>query len=252
MSQTPQQPPSQQEQRDIYRDHAEEYDRLINAEDCDGLLLPSLTAVAPLQGRVVLDVGTGTGRIARLVREQAGRVLAVEPSPAMLAVARRHLQASGPQNVDLQLGSADRLPIDSGVADVAIAGWVFGHFRYWMPDDWGTSVQRAIDEMDRCVRPGGTVIVIETLGTGTSDPKPPSPQLAEYYAWLEAHGFARSTLRTDYRFTDVETAANVCGFFFGPTLADKIRAQGWSRVPECTGLWSRRRIAPHNASPPLS
>ena len=232
---------SENDQRDIYRDHAEEYDRLIAAEDCDGLLLPSLDAIAPLQDQVVLDVGTGTGRIARLVGSHARRVLGVEPSPAMLDIARRHLQASGRQNFDLHLGSADRLPLASAVADVAIAGWVFGHFRYWMPDSWQVSVQQAIDEMNRCLRPGGTLIVIETLGTGTADPKPPSPQLAEYYQWLESQGFARRTLRTDYCFPDVETAATVCGFFFGPTLADTIRMQRWSRVPECTGLWSRRQ-----------
>lgn len=230
---------SQKEQRDIYRDHAEEYDRLISAEDCDGRLLPSLAAITPLQDQIVLDVGTGTGRIARLLIAGARHILGVEPSPAMLDVARRHLQACGRQNFELHLGAAEQLPIAAAVADVAIAGWVFGHFRYWMPDDWQVSVQRAIDEMDRCVRPGGTVIIIETLGTGTSDPKPPSPQLAEYYGWLEGRGFVRSTVRTDYRFDDVETTATVCGFFFGPALADQIRAQRWSRVPECTGLWSR-------------
>ena len=236
----------QKEQRDIYRDHAEEYDRLICAEDCDGRLLPSLMSITPLPDRVVLDVGTGTGRIARLVLAHARHVVAVEPSPAMLDIARRHLAASGRTNFELHLGSADRLPIASAVADVAIAGWVFGHFRYWMPDGWQSSVQQALDEMDRCVRPGGTLILIETLGTGTPDPKPPSPQLAEYFQWLEAHGFVRSTLRTDYCFPDVETAATVCGFFFGPALANQIREQRWSRVPECTGLWSRpqRAFAP--------
>jgi hypothetical protein len=83
--------------------------------------------------------------------------------------------------------------------------------------------------------------VIETLGTGREEPLPPSPELAEYYAWLEeAHGMTRAAIRTDYAFPDVETAANVTGFFFGEAFGERVRREGWRRIPECTGLWSRR------------
>ena len=28
-----------------------------------------------------------------------------------------------------------------------------------------------------------------------------------------------------------------CGFFFGEAMVEEVRAHGWSRVPECTGVW---------------
>jgi hypothetical protein len=95
--------------------------------------------------------------------------------------------------------------------------------------------------MTRALRPGGAAVVIETLGTGATEPAPPNPELAEYYAWLEAeHGFARRALRTDYAFASVEEAAELTGFFFGADFAARVRRDRTSRVPECTGLWHKR------------
>src|SRR6185436_2649279 len=233
----------------IYADHADRYDALVAAEDCDGELIPAIESIASasggLSGAAVLEVGVGTGRIARAIAGRIGRLVAVDRAPAMLALARRHLAAiDGAAPWELHEADARALPVASGWADVAIAGWVFGHFRSWMPDDWQAQVALALGEMRRALRPGGALIVIETLGTGSEAPAPPSPQLAEYVGWLEqAQGLERRAIRTDYRFADVETAAAITGFFFGDAFGERVRREGWSRVPECTGLWSSRTAA---------
>jgi SAM-dependent methyltransferase len=161
----------------------------------------------------------------------------------MLEVARRTLaDARGVAPYELHCADARALPVDSAWADVAVAGWVFGHFREWMPADWRSEIGRAIGEMERTLRPGGASIVIETLGTGSEEPAPPNAGLREYFAWLEDElGFRRSAIRTDYLFPDVETAARVTGFFFGEPFAQLVRRHAWRRVPECTGDWSRRK-----------
>ena len=88
--------------------------------------------------------------------------------------------------------------------------------------------------------------MIETLGTGEERPRPPSPELAEYYAWLEGEqGMERLAIRTDYRFPDAAAAARATGFFFGGEFAARVQREGWSRIPECTGLWWRRTVAGH-------
>ncbi|HEU4731008.1 MAG TPA: hypothetical protein VFT22_24105, partial [Kofleriaceae bacterium] len=72
-------------------------------------------------------------------------------------------------------------------------------------------------------------------------PAAPTPELDEYFTWLErVQGLERRAIRTDYQFSDADTAARVTGFFFGDAFADRVRRAGWSRIPECTGVWSRR------------
>jgi ubiquinone/menaquinone biosynthesis C-methylase UbiE len=227
----------------IYAEHAAEYDALVGAEDCDGHLLPAIETIAPLPGASVQEVGAGTGRITRRLVGRGASVIAVDRSPAMLAVARRHLEALGPAaRWELRCEDARDLSAPAGWADLAIAGWVFGHFRTWFEAGWRAEVGRALDAMERALKPGGALVLVETLGTGREDPSPPSPALAEYFAWLEGErGLAREAIRTDYQFPDVETAARVTGFFFGDAFGDRVRRERWRRVPECTGLWWRRQ-----------
>jgi hypothetical protein len=95
--------------------------------------------------------------------------------------------------------------------------------------------------MARIVRPGGTIILLETLGTNRQTPRPPTPELATFFDWLEnAHGFRRTWIRTDYRFASLQEAVELTRFFFGDEMADDIQARGSPVVPECTGIWHRR------------
>jgi ubiquinone/menaquinone biosynthesis C-methylase UbiE len=230
---------------EIYANHAAEYDTLVQAEDCEGNLIPAIEAIQPLSDAAVLEVGVGTGRIARAIAQRVGRLVAVDRAAPMLEVARRHLsriERAAPW--ELHQADARALPVDSGWADVAIAGWVFGHFREWMPERWEEEVACALDEMRRALRPGGALIIIETLGTGTEVPAAPTAKLDEYFTWLErVQGLERHAIRTDYQFADLEAAAAITGFFFGDAFAEQVRREGWSRVPECTGLWSSRTPA---------
>jgi ubiquinone/menaquinone biosynthesis C-methylase UbiE len=228
----------------IYERHAAEYDAMVAAEDCDGHLLPALRSIAPLEGAAALEVGAGTGRVTRLLLEAGARVVASEPALAMLAVARRHV-ASRPAGRCALLGAdALALPVRAGWADVAVAGWALGHLRSWHAVRWRETIARALGELDRALRSVGTLVVIETLGTGEEHPLPPSPELAEYYAWLEGEQqMERLVIRTDYGFPDPEAAARATGFFFGGEFAARVLERGWSRIPECTGLWWRRSAA---------
>lgn len=160
----------------------------------------------------------------------------------MLDIARAHLAtlATGAA-VTLEVGDARALDVGDAWADIAIAGWVFGHFRSWYASDWKVEIGRALAEMNRVLVNEGTLVILETLGTGSTEPAPPRPELGEYYRWLEEeHGMTRLAIRTDYRFPDVETAARTTGFFFGEAFAERVRAEQWSQIPESTGLWWRK------------
>jgi ubiquinone/menaquinone biosynthesis C-methylase UbiE len=225
----------------IYLERAREYDALIAAEDADGNVLKNLASRLPFDGARLADVGAGTGRLACLLGPRVSRVHLSDRAAPMLDVARDKLQRAGlSDKATFDVTDARDLALPDASVDIAAAGWVFGHFRHWMPDGWRREVDAALAQMERVVVPGGHVVILETLGTGHETPRT-HEGLDEYFAHLEStRGFERSWFRTDYVFADVDTAARVLGEFFGEALVTKIRAKSWSRVPECTGLWIKR------------
>jgi ubiquinone/menaquinone biosynthesis C-methylase UbiE len=197
--------------------------------------------LADVRGARALDVGCGTGRVARTLLELGAReVVGIDRARAMLDVAARSLG----ERVRLIEGDARAIDLDAiggeGSFDLATAGWCFGHFRKWMPEGWQDDVGRALDGMERAVAPGGALVVIETLGTGRTEPRHDA-SLEEYFALLESRGYERRWIRTDYAFASADEAAEVLGAFFGEALIARIRAESLTRVPECTGLWHRVR-----------
>lgn len=223
----------------MYEERAESYDALIAAEDTEGTLRRAFEAAVPFDGKRIVDVGAGTGRLARWMAPRAAHVHLVERAAPMLEVARARLETDGvSERVSFHLADARELPLEDASVDVATAGWVFGHFRHWMPEGWEDEVDRAVAEMRRVTAVGGTIAILETLGTGHETPRE-HPALDEYFAHLETkHGFARTWWRSDYAFETVDAAAQVMGAFFGAPLVEKIRAHGWRRVPECTALFT--------------
>jgi ubiquinone/menaquinone biosynthesis C-methylase UbiE len=223
--------------REIYAHEAERYHRLVCAEDHRGELPRALARVAPLDGARVLEVGMGTGRVTRLLLEAGASVVGYEASAAMLAVARQHL---GNRFHAVQ-ADVREVSLPSGSADVALAGWTLGHFCEWYAPRSLNEIGAVLEKMTGALAPGGTLIVIETLGTGSERPGAPSAALADYYAWLEGEiGMQREELCTDYRFESPEAAALALEFFFGRELSERVRASGSGIVPEWTGLWWKK------------
>jgi len=219
--------------REIYAHRAAFYDRLVSQEDHAGCLLPAIEAIVRLDGARVVELGAGTGRVTRLVAPRAASVFAFDGSAHMIGYAT----ALGLPNARFGVADSRALPVRSGVADLAIEGWSVSHMVDWHPATWREEAGKAVAELRRVLAPGGTAIAIETLGTGFTTPTPPSPELAEYYEWLEGLGFTRTWCRTDYRFESVTEAETLARPFFGDALADRIARERITELPECTGIW---------------
>ena len=214
------------------------YDRLVSREDREGNLLVKVRELVRLEGAHVVEMGAGTGRLTRLLAPHVAHVVACEGEAAMLEVARVDLARRGLDNVTLHVADNRTLPVSDAVADLTIAGWTFGHATGWYPDAWRAPIDAMLDEAFRVTRPGGSIVVLETLGTGRTEAAPPRPELAAYYAMMETErGFTRHVIRTDYEFASLDEARSLVRFFFGEALAERVAKEGLLVLPECTGVW---------------
>ena len=223
----------------IYSNHADIYHRMIAAEDVDGNLVPALEHIAQLKGTRALDLGSGTGRLPILLHPYAERIVALDLHMGMLHEQQRQQDLLN-KTWGLIQGDLRVLPFPDNYFDLVTTGWAIGHFQSWHATDWHNQVNRAVNEMLRVVQPGGKLIIIETLTTGSTSPAPPTEGLANYYAHLENKwGFSRQEISTDYQFKNLDEAVALAGFFFGEELAQRVQKNNWMRLPEWTGVWSQ-------------
>ena len=100
-------------------------------------------------GMQVIDVGTGTGLVAREAARLVGprgSVLGVDPSAAMLANARAMA------GVRLAQGRAESIPAPDGAADFLCMGYALRHI---------SDLSVAFREFERVLRPGGRLCLLE-------------------------------------------------------------------------------------------
>jgi ubiquinone/menaquinone biosynthesis C-methylase UbiE len=116
-------------------------------------LLGGAGFLPPLREMRVLDVGCGTGAIAREVagRVAPGEVVGLDRDPEQLAAARELAEGAGIA-LTLTLGSVEELPFRDRSFDAAYCRFLLEH----LPDPL-----RAITEMARVVRPGGWICALE-------------------------------------------------------------------------------------------
>ena len=99
-----------------------------------------------------VDLGCGPGflgiELGRL-RPRA-RIIGVDPSAEMLAIARENAATAGILNYEARQGWAEKIPLDSGCADLVISQ---SSFHEW------EDPRRGLEEIYRVLRPGGSLIL---------------------------------------------------------------------------------------------
>jgi SAM-dependent methyltransferase len=97
------------------------------------------------EGRTVLDLGAGTGKLTRALVQTGAHVIAVEPGEAMLAELRRAVPAA-----DAVRGGAEAIPLEDASVDGITVAQAFHWFRH----------DEALPELRRVLRPNGGVALI--------------------------------------------------------------------------------------------
>ncbi|HUR35525.1 MAG TPA: class I SAM-dependent methyltransferase [Vicinamibacterales bacterium] len=86
--------------------------------------------LGPVQGRRIIDVGTGTGRGAFLLAAAGAVVTGIDASEQMLAIARRRAEETQAP-VEFRVGDAHRIEFGDRSFDVAVSLRVLMHTPQW-------------------------------------------------------------------------------------------------------------------------
>lgn len=206
------------------------------AVDPDGTLDSAMRAVRPWAGATVLDVGCGTGFHLPGFAREAARVIGVEPHARLAAAARRRTSALA--NVTVRVGAAQALPLPDACVDVVHARWAYF---------FGPGCEPGLAELDRVVRRGGAIFIIDNDATrstfgGWFRRSLPSydPEAVERF-WTR-RGFEREALTIRWSFGSREDLAAVLNIEFPPELAAAaLREHPGCEVDYAVNLWWRRR-----------
>ena len=185
----------------------------------------------------LLDCGTGSGTIAVGIASflARGRVIAVDREPHAPREAMAHSVGAGISNLEFLACDVRRLPFDDDAFDV-----VFSHSMLETLDD----PLVALTEMQRVLRPGGTVAVASVEYSGVICSGPHEDLLALFYEtreriW-ELDRLADPRMGRNLRrllhaagFRSIQASAR----YINHGTEDAIRAFGLARANDCLAPW---------------
>jgi len=133
--------------------HAGEWDELRQLHSSDAQVEKALVdALADANLGDLLDIGTGTGRIAELLSEGASKVTALDKSLEMLKLARAKLQHLPAGKAELVPGDFTGLPFAEAQFDTVVLHQVL-HF--------AQEPELVLQEAARVTRPGGRIAIVD-------------------------------------------------------------------------------------------
>ncbi len=136
-----------------FQAHAADWDRIRGLYVSESAVEAAmLEALGPGPFRLLVDLGTGTGRILELFAGRYARGLGFDLNQSMLAYAQSKLSAGDLADTEVRHGDLYDLTLQDGVADAVVMHQVL-HFL--------TEPGAAIEEAARILAPGGRLLIVD-------------------------------------------------------------------------------------------
>lgn len=162
---------------DVYNIMADDYSKLegYNPDADLGLGCGLPTEFAKLkEGDTVVDLGSGAGNdafVARKIVGEKGRVIGIDFTEKMIALAQKNAEKLGYKNVEFRQGDIESMPLFSNKADVIVSNCVLN----LVPNK-----HRVFSEIFRVLKPGGHFSISDIVLEGSLPDK--WKEVAELYA----------------------------------------------------------------------
>jgi ubiquinone/menaquinone biosynthesis C-methylase UbiE len=102
-----------------------------------------------------LDIGCGAGHLSFALAPSVARMIALDPSPNMLATVAKVASARGLTQIETQQANAESLPFSDATFSLVCTRYSTHHW---------TQLDSALREMQRVLRPDGYLLIIDVLG----------------------------------------------------------------------------------------
>ncbi len=136
-----------------FQSHAGQWDKIRALHVAEAEVEAAVSEVmGPGPFDLLVDLGTGTGRMLELFAPRIRRGIGLDLSAAMLAYARTKLERTGLANVQVRQGNIYDLPLADQSADAVVMHQVL-HFL--------SDPQRAVREAVRVLAPGGRLLIVD-------------------------------------------------------------------------------------------
>jgi len=112
-----------------------------------------LRSIAPLEGgSTIVDLGTGPGILSIELHKllPQAKIIGVDLSSDMLAIARRNADEAGMSNYETRLGRAEEIPVESNSVNLVVTQ---SSFHEWEDQ------RKGLSEIFRILKPGGSLIL---------------------------------------------------------------------------------------------
>jgi ArsR family transcriptional regulator len=140
--------------------HADDWDRERSLHTVEAEVEAAIEAALDGDLGVLVDVGTGTGRMIELLGHRAVAALGVDRSPEMLRLARGRIEARDMRHAEVRRGDMYALPREPASVDTLVLHQVL-HFA----DD----PVAVIAESARVLAPGGRLLVVDLMAHGREE-----------------------------------------------------------------------------------
>jgi ubiquinone/menaquinone biosynthesis C-methylase UbiE len=168
------------------------------AADPDQTVEAAMQRIAPWDGKVVLDIGAGTGFHIPRFAATAVHVVAVDPEPHLRQLMMQRVVSGNLTNVSIIGASAADIPLRDYSVDI-----VHARFAYF----FGPGSDAGLAELERVIAPGGTAFIIDNdLRSGTfaswvlRSYESPDDLVSTYESYWQKHGFTIERLASRWAF----------------------------------------------------
>lgn len=131
----------------LYRDYPDVYEAFSRFKKTP---VTDIAKEMGVEGKVVVDVASGTGTSTITLARLAKKAIGIEPEPAMMKIAREKKKELGIKNVVFKKGTSDSIPLGDSSVDMVVAVTSASFYS-------AENITRFVNEAERVLVTGGSI-----------------------------------------------------------------------------------------------